>query len=110
LCETCNKVVKKADTTVTIDAMVNAQLSPKDLVYMVDVPKDLVYMVVAEDMCSTLDAFKTDMNSSLARQVRLIVQQIGSEAQGKHVDEFTPAPSTAAAANLRNMGTMVNFN
>jgi hypothetical protein len=84
LCETCNKVVKKADTTVTIDAMVNAQLSPKDL----------VYMVVAEDMCSTLNAFKTDMNSSLARQVRLIVQQISSEVEGKHVDEFTPAPST----------------
>jgi hypothetical protein len=116
--KTRNKVIKKAETMVMIDAKVNAQLSPKDLVHMVDVSVASKYVadltqftrVVVEDMRSTLDAFKTDMNSSLPRQVRSIVQQIGSEAQGKHVDEFTSAPSMAATANPRNMGTMVNFN
>jgi hypothetical protein len=38
--------------------------------------------VVAEDMRNTLDDFKQDMNSSLLRQVRALVQQIQGEAQG----------------------------
>jgi hypothetical protein len=58
---------------VVTGAKVNTQLSPEDLVHMVDVSvaskyeADLTQFthVVAEDMLSTLDAFKNDLNSSL---------------------------------------------
>jgi hypothetical protein len=89
--KTRNRVVKKADTAVATDAKVNAHLSRKDLVHMVDVLVASMYganltqftHVVAEDMCSTLDFFKTDLNNNLPRQVRSVVQQIQGEAQGK---------------------------
>jgi hypothetical protein len=71
--KTRNGVVKKADTSVVTGAKVNTQLSPEDLIHMVDVSvaskyeADLTQFthVVAEDMLSTLDAFKNDLNSSL---------------------------------------------
>lgn len=80
--KTRNGVVKKADTTAVTDAKVNAQLNPKELIHMVDVSIASKYganltqftHVVAEDMHSTLDAFKNYLNSSLPRQVRSIVQ------------------------------------
>jgi hypothetical protein len=79
--KTRNGVVKKADTSVVTGAKVNTQLSPEDLIHMVDVSvaskyeADLTQFthVVAEDMLSTLDAFKNDLNSSLPRQVRSLV-------------------------------------
>jgi hypothetical protein len=66
-------------------AKVNAQLSPDDLIHMVDISvaskygADLTQFthVVAEDIRNTLDTFKADLSSSFPRQVRSIVQQIG---------------------------------
>jgi hypothetical protein len=71
-------------------------LNPKDLVHMVDVSvtgkyrADLTQFtcIVAEDMKSMLDAFKQDLNGSLPRQVRAIVQQLSGESQGKHTEGF----------------------
>jgi hypothetical protein len=37
-------------------------------------------------MCNMLDSFKQDLNSSLPRQVRAVVQQIHREAQGKQLE------------------------
>jgi hypothetical protein len=34
--KSCNDIIKKADTTMTSSTKVNAQLSPEDLVHMVD--------------------------------------------------------------------------
>jgi hypothetical protein len=94
--KTRNGVVKKADTTAASWAKVNASLNPKDLVHMVDVSvtgkyrADLTQFtcIVAEDMKSMLDAFKQDLNGSLPRQVRAIVQQLSGESQGKHTEGF----------------------
>jgi hypothetical protein len=66
---------------------VDSNLSPKDLVQLVDVSAASKYgadltqftRVIAEDMHNTLESFKHDMNSSLPRQVRGVVQQL----QGK---------------------------
>jgi hypothetical protein len=63
---------------------VDSPLSPEDLIQLVDVSVASKYgadltqftRVVAEDMRNTLDSFKQDMNSSLPRQVRALVQQI----------------------------------
>jgi uncharacterized protein YjaG (DUF416 family) len=73
--KTHNGVIKKADTAVATSTKVNAQLSPEDLVHMVDVSMASKYgadltqftRVVAEDMRNTLDAFKTDLNNNLPR-------------------------------------------
>jgi hypothetical protein len=82
--KTRNGVVKKADTMVATSAKVNAQLNLEDLIHMVDVlvaskyGADLTQFtrVVAKDMRNTLDAFKTDLNSSFPRHIRSVVQQI----------------------------------
>jgi hypothetical protein len=113
-----NGVIKKADTAATTDAKVSAQLSPEDLVHMVDVSVASKYgvdltqfiRVIVEDLRSMLDTFKTDLNISLPRLVRSIVQQIGGETQGKCVDEVTATPSSAAASHPENASTMINFN
>jgi hypothetical protein len=42
--------------------------------------------MVAEDMRSTLDTFKQDLNSNLPRRVRTLVEQISGEVQGKRVE------------------------
>jgi hypothetical protein len=70
-----NGVVKKSDTAAMTNAKVNAQLSPENLVHMVDVSVASKYgadltqfmRVVAEDMRNTLEAFKTDLNNILPR-------------------------------------------
>jgi hypothetical protein len=70
-----NGVVKKADMAAMTNAKVNAQLSPENLVHMVDVSVASKYgadltqfmRVVAEDMRNTLEAFKTDLNNILPR-------------------------------------------
>jgi hypothetical protein len=70
-----NGVVKKSDTVAMTNAKVNAQLSPENLVHMVDVSVASKYgadltqfmRVVAEDMRNTLEAFKTDLNNILPR-------------------------------------------
>jgi HPt (histidine-containing phosphotransfer) domain-containing protein len=83
-----NDVVKKSGTTAASGTKVNSHLSLEDLVHMVDVSiaskygADLTQFtcVVAEDMRHMLNTFKQDLNSSLPRQVRALVQQINGEA------------------------------
>jgi hypothetical protein len=72
------------DTVAASGTKVDSPLSPEDLIQLVDVSVASKYgadltqftRVVAEDMRNTLDSFKQDMNSSLPRQVRALVQQI----------------------------------
>jgi hypothetical protein len=81
--KTHNGIVKKADTTTASGTKVNSSsLSPEDLIQLVDVSVVSKYdvdltqftCVVAEDMRSTLDAFKQDFNANLPRQVWAMVQ------------------------------------
>jgi hypothetical protein len=77
-------VVKKANTVAVTSDKVSMQLSPKDLVHMVDVSVASKYgvdltqfmCVVAEDMRNMLETFKTDLSNNLPRQVRSVVQHI----------------------------------
>jgi hypothetical protein len=80
--KTHHGIVKKADTTAASGTKMDSPLSLEDLVQLVDVSAASKYgaeltqftRVVAEDMRTTLDSFKQDMNSSLPRQVRVLVQ------------------------------------
>jgi hypothetical protein len=102
-----NDIIKKSDIAAMSGSKVKAQLSPEDLVYMVVVSvankygADLMQFtpVVAEDMCSTLDAFKQDLNSNLPRQVRTLIQQSSGESQGKRVEGHTASPGAGAATS-----------
>jgi hypothetical protein len=108
--KTRNGVVRKADTAAASGIKVNASLSPKDLVHMVDILVTSKYgvdltqftRVVAEDMRSTLDAFKQGLSGSLTRQVRAIVQQLNGESQGKRTEEFVATPNPGSTSNLGN--------
>lgn len=69
--KTCNGVVKKADTTSTLNMKVTSDLSPEDLVHMVHMAiaskygADLTQFtrMIAKDMCNRLDAFKPAQTS-----------------------------------------------
>jgi hypothetical protein len=114
--KTQNGVVKKADTAETAGAKVNALLSTVDLINMVDLSVASKYganltqftRVVAEDMCTTLEAFRTDLNSSLPRPVRAIVQQISRETQGKRLEESPNTSSSGSTSTPGNHGVLAN--
>jgi hypothetical protein len=55
--------------------------------------------VVAEDMRSTLDAFKQDFNANLPRLVWTMVLQISGEAQGKHTEGVPMTPNQGGVFN-----------
>jgi hypothetical protein len=55
---------------------------------------------------STLESFKTDLQNTLPRQIRSVVQQVQGEAQGKQPDLAHSTPYTAA---LSNMGVLANM-
>jgi hypothetical protein len=55
--------------------------------------------VVAEDMQSTLDAFKQNFNANLPRQVQAMVQQINGEVQGKHTEGVPVTPNQGGVSN-----------
>jgi hypothetical protein len=71
----CSGVIKKTDTTTTSGAKVNSSLNPEELAHMVDVWEaskygdDLTQLtrVMAKDLCSTFDALKQDLSTSLPR-------------------------------------------
>jgi hypothetical protein len=94
-----NGVIKKFDTASASGVKVDSPLSHEDHVHMVDVSvaskygADLTQLthVVAEDMWNTLDAFKQDLGSNLPRQVRMLVQHINGESQGKQVEGYAGA-------------------
>jgi activator of HSP90 ATPase len=57
---------------------------------------------ITEEVRSTLDTFKTDLQSTLPQQIRSVVQQVHGESQGKQLDlePSTPYPgSTSAPGN-----------
>jgi hypothetical protein len=75
----------------TATPMVTPNLTPKELVKFMDIAvaskygKDLtnITCTITEEVCSTLDTFKTDLQNMLPQQIRLVVQQAHGESQGK---------------------------
>jgi hypothetical protein len=64
--------------------------------------------VIAEDMRSTLKAFKTNLNSSLPRQVRTIMQQTSGEAQEKPLEGSPNTPSPGSTSTQGNHRVLAN--
>jgi hypothetical protein len=116
--KTCMGVTKKtvlAITTIsTTTPMATPNLTPEELVKFMDVAivskykNDLMNFTctITQEVHSTLDTFKTDLQNTFPRQIRLVVQQVHSESQGKHPDlePSTPYPSSTSAPG--NTGTI----
>jgi hypothetical protein len=62
--------------------------------------------IIIDDVHSTIENFKTDLQNALPRQIRSAVQQAQGEAQGKQPDlaHSTPYPGNTSAPG--NMGTL----
>jgi hypothetical protein len=86
--KTCSGVIKKTvpaiTTTATVISTVTPNLTPEELVKFMDVAvaskygNDLMNFTraITEEVCSTLDTFKTNLQNMLPRQIRSVVQQV----------------------------------
>jgi hypothetical protein len=85
------KIILAITTTTTTTSMVTPNLTPEWLVKFMDVAvaskyrNDLMIFTrtITEEVRSTLDTFKTDLQNTLPRQIRSVVQQVHGESQGK---------------------------
>jgi hypothetical protein len=55
--------------------------------------------VITDDVCSTLESFKTNLQNTLPGQIRLVVQQLQGEAQGKLLGLAHRTPYMVAPGN-----------
>jgi hypothetical protein len=104
------KTILAITTTATATPTVPPNLTSKELVKFMDVAvaskygNDLMNFTrtITEEVHSTLDTFKTDVQNMLPRQIRSMVQQVQGESQDKQlvVDPSTPYPgSTSTPGN-----------
>jgi hypothetical protein len=85
------KTVPVITTMTTTTPMVTPNHTPEELVKFMDVAVPSKYgndltnftRTMTEEVRSTLDTFKTDLQNTLPRQIRLVVQQVHGESQGK---------------------------
>jgi hypothetical protein len=85
------KIIPTIATTTTATPTVTPNLTPKEMVKFMDVVvaskygNDLMNFTrtITEEVHSTLDTFKTDLQNMLPRQIRSVVQQVHGESQGK---------------------------
>jgi hypothetical protein len=76
------KTILTITATTTMTPMVTSNLTPEELVKLTDVSVASKYgadltqftRIIADDMCNTLESFKTDLHNTLPRQVRSVVQ------------------------------------
>jgi hypothetical protein len=61
---------------------------------------------ITEEVCSTLDTFKTDLQNTLPRQIRSVVQQVNGESQGKQPDLEPRTPYLSSTSATGKMGTL----
>jgi hypothetical protein len=111
-------VIKKNVLAITTTAITTStltpNLTPEELVKFMDVAVASKYMndltnfthTITEEVRSTLDTFKTDLQNTLPRQIRSVVQQVKGESQGKQpvAEPSTPYPGSTSAPS--NMGTL----
>jgi hypothetical protein len=112
-------VIKKTAPTITttvtmaMASMVTSNMTPEELVKFMDVAvaskdgNDLSNFtrVITDDVCSTLESFKIDLQNTLTRQIRPVVQQVQGEVQGIQPDLAHSIPYTVA---LGNRGVLAN--
>jgi hypothetical protein len=105
------KTVLAIVTTTTATSMGTPNLTTEELVKFMDVAVASKYgnglmnltRTITDEVCSTLDTFKTDLQNTLHRQIRWMVQQVKVESQGKQpaAEPSTPYPgSTSAPGNM----------
>jgi hypothetical protein len=108
------KTVPAITTKATATPIVIPNLTPEELVKFMDIAvaskygNDLMNFTrtITEEVHSTLDTFKTDLQNMLPRQIRSVVQQVHGESQGKQPDlePSTPYPGSTSAPG--NTGTL----
>jgi uncharacterized alkaline shock family protein YloU len=112
--EVIKKTVPAITTTATATPMVTRNLTPKELVKFIDIAvasnygNDLTNFTrtITEEVCSTLDTFKTDLQITLPWQIRLVVQQVHGESQGKQLDLEPSTPYLGSTSTSGNTGTL----
>jgi hypothetical protein len=75
------KTIPAITTMATTTSMVTPNLTPEELVKFMDVAVASKYgndltnftYTITEEVCSTLDTFKTDLQNALPRQIRSVV-------------------------------------
>jgi uncharacterized alkaline shock family protein YloU len=75
-------------TIVAATSTVTPNLTPKELIKFMDVAVASKYgndltnftRTITEEVHSTIDTFKTDLQNMLPRQIRLVVQQVHGES------------------------------
>jgi hypothetical protein len=112
--EVIKKTVPAITTMATTTSTVTPNLATEELVKFMDVAVARKYdndpmnftSTITEEVCSTLDTFKTDLQNTLPRQIRLVVQQVLGESLGKQpvVEPSTPYPGSTSAPG--NTGTL----
>jgi hypothetical protein len=78
------KTVPAITTTTTMAPTVTSNLTPEELVKLVDMSVASKYdadltqftRIIVDDMRNTLESFKTNLHNTLPRQVRSVVQWI----------------------------------
>jgi uncharacterized membrane protein len=112
------KTVPAVTTMATATSTVTPNLTPEELVKFMDVAvaskygNDLMNFTrtITEEVHSTLDTFKTDLQNTLLWQIRLVVQQVQGEAQGKQpvAEPSKPYPGNTGTLYLGNTTTPGN--
>jgi hypothetical protein len=110
-------VIKKTVPTISTHIVI-PNLTSEELVKFMDVAVASKYgndltnftCTITEEVHSTLDTFKSDMQNTLPRQIRSVVQQVHGESRGKQSDlePSTPYPGSTSAPG--NMGTLYPCN
>jgi hypothetical protein len=98
-------------TTATAST-VTPNMTPEELVNFMDVAVASKYgndlsnftRVITDDVHSTLESFKTDLQNTLHRQIRSVAQQVQGEAQGKQPDLAHSTPYTVAPGKMGVLG------
>jgi uncharacterized protein (UPF0147 family) len=76
---------------------------PEELVKFMDIAVASKYSNdlsnFTRDVCSLLESFKTDLQNTLPRQIRSVVQQVQGEVEGKQLDLAHSTPYMVAPGN-----------
>jgi hypothetical protein len=107
------KTILTITTTETAISMVTPNLTPEELVKFMDVAVASKYgndltnftRTITEEVRSTLDTFKTDLQNTLPQQIRSVMQQVQGESQGKQsvAEPSTPYPGSISAPGNTGM-------
>jgi hypothetical protein len=107
------KTVLAVMTMAIATSTVTPNLTPEELVKFMDVAVASKYRnnltnftcTITEEVRSTLDTFKTDLQNMLPRQIRSVVQQVQGESQGKQpvAEPSTPYPGSTSAPGNTSM-------